>query len=282
MTTLKGERRQELDAIDTGALREGVNWFISLAGTANVIWQLSLPPVGHGVKNSTSPGALFHDPKRRMRTTIGYIAVTMLGSAEERAAYRAATNRSHAPVKSEPGARVAYRAFDPRLQRWVAACLYRGAEHAYERVHGPLAGDFRDEFYRQGMVFGTTLQMEPEDWPATRDEFEAWWVETESQLEMDDAVRDYLWRVLRLEYLGRDVPARLLAWRIRMTGGYMGPRFRELMELPWTAEDQRRFDRFNRRMAAFQRAAPRAVREVVLRRELRDIRKRLAAGRPLF
>ncbi|WP_084105135.1 oxygenase MpaB family protein [Demequina sp. NBRC 110056] len=282
MATLKAERRQELDALDTSALREGVNWFITLAGTANVIWQLSLPPVGHGVKDSTSPGALFHDPKRRMRTTVGYIAVTMLGSAEDRAAYRAATNRSHAPVQSKPGEAPAYRAMDPQLQLWVAACLYRGAEDAYERVHGPLSGAFREEFYRQGMVFGTTLQMRAEDWPATRDAFGSWWDSAQSRLEMDDSVREYLWRVLRLEYLGRDVPARLLAWRIRMTAGYMGPRFRELMHLEWDDEQQRRFDRFNRRMATFQRVAPRGVREVLLRRELRDIRKRLAAGRPLF
>ncbi|MDN4476346.1 oxygenase MpaB family protein [Demequina sp. SYSU T00192] len=282
MTALKAERRHELDALDTGALREGANWFITLAGTANVIWQLSLPPVAYGVMESTGPGALFHDPKRRMRTTIGYIAVTMLGSAEDRAAYRAATNRSHAPVRSEPGARVPYRAFDPELQIWVAACLYRGAEHAYERVRGPLTGDLRETFYRQGMVFGTTLQMPPEAWPATRDDFETWWNAMSERLAMDDAARAYLWRVLRLEYLGREVPAPLIRWRVRMTAGYLGPRFRELMELPWDDDEQRRFDRFNRRMAAFQRAVPRAMREAPLRRPLRDLRTRLAAGRPLF
>ena len=282
MATLKAERRQELDDLDTSALREGVNWFITLAGTANVIWQLSLPPVGYGVKDSDSPGALFHDPKRRMRTTVGYIAVTMLGSGEERAAYRAATNRSHAPIKSAPDAKPAYRAFDPELQLWVAACLYRGAEYAYEQVHGPLHGDFREEFYRQGMVFGTTLQMRAEDWPATRDDFEAWWTEREARLSMDDSVREYLWRVLRLEYLGRDIPPRILAWRIRMTAGYLGPRFRELMHLEWDDDQQRRFDRFNRRMARFQRMAPRAMREVLLRRQLKDIRKRLSAGQTLF
>ncbi|MDN4472069.1 oxygenase MpaB family protein [Demequina zhanjiangensis] len=282
MATLKAERRQELDALDTSALREGANWFISFAGTANVIWQLSRPPVAYGVMESKGPGALFHDPKRRMRTTIGYIAVTMLGSADDRAAYRAATNQSHAPVKSEPGAKVPYRAFDPTLQIWVAACLYRGAENAYEFVHGPLAGEFREEFYRQGMVFGTTLQMPPEDWPATRDEFETWWDKAAADLEIDDTARDYLWRVLRLEYLGRDVPERLLRWRIRMTAGYLGPRFRDMMRIEWDDEEQRRYDRFNRRMAAFQRAVPRAVREAPLRRPLRGIRKRIAAGQPLF
>lgn len=282
MTTLKGERRHELDALDTSALRESVNWFITLAGTANVIWQLSYAPVGYGVKNSSSPGAIFHDPKRRMRTTIGYIAVTMLGGADERAAYRAATNRSHAPIASKPGEKVQYRAMDPALQLWVAACLYLGAEQAYELVHGPLEGQFREEFYRQGMVFGTTLQMRESDWPETRDDFQRWWDEAAARLEMDDSVREYLWRVLRLEYLDRDVPARLLDWRIRMTAGYLGPHWRELMKMTWTEDDQRRFDRFNRRMARFQRMLPRAGREILLTRQLRDVRKRLKAGTPLF
>lgn len=282
MTTLKGERRNALDALDTTALREAANWFVVLAGTANVIWQLSLPPVAYGVMESTGAGALFHDPKRRMRTTMGYIAVTMLGSADERAAYRAATNRSHAPVASAPDARVPYRAFDPQLQLWVAACLYRGAEYAYEQVHGPLTGLLREDFYRQGMVFGTTLQLPAEDWPATRDDYDAYWEATSARLEIDADAREYLSRVLRLEYLGREIPAPLLRWRIRMTADYLGPRFREMMHLTWTAEDQRRFDRFNRRMARFQRMVPRAVRELPLTRQLRDVQRSLARGERLF
>ncbi len=67
-----------------------------------------------------------------------------------------------------------------------------------------------------------------------------------------------------------------------MTAGYLGPEFRSLMAMPWGADDERRFDRFNRRIAAVQRALPRAIRELPLRRALRDVRRRTAAGRPLF
>lgn len=190
---VKAQRRADLDAMDTSALAQSVNWFVLLAGTANVIMQLANRPVAYGVMESTGAGALFADPKRRMRTTTGYIAVTMLGDADMRAAYRAATNRSHAPVRSAEGA-----------------------------------------------------------------------------------------EVVRLEYLGRDIPARVVRLRIRLTAGYLGPRFRELMALPWTDDDERAFDRFNRRMAAFQRRSPRALRELPLRRSLRGIRRRLDAGQPLF
>ncbi|MFC8680004.1 oxygenase MpaB family protein [Microbacterium ureisolvens] len=279
----KAQRRQQLDAMENDALRQAANWFILAAGTSNVIMQLSRPAVAYGVMESkVDEGNLFKNPKRRARTTMAYIAVTMLGGAEERAAMRRATNASHARVRSEPGHPVGYDAFDPALQRWVTACLYLGAEHAYERVNGPLEGAFRERFYRQGRVFGTTLQLPPESWPATRDDFEVYWRTEVAGLTMDERTRDYLSRIVRLEYLGRRIPVRVLRLRQRLVAGYLGPEFRALMQLPWTDADARLFERFNRRLARVMRVAPAAVREAPLRRQLRDVRRRLAAGRPLF
>jgi uncharacterized protein (DUF2236 family) len=279
----RADHRHELDALDTSALREGANWFMLAGGTANVIMQLSMQPVAYGVMESKVDEAnLFKNPRRRARTTLSYVAVAMLGSAEERAAIRSATNRSHSQVRSAPDSAVAYNAFNPALQKWVTACLYKGAEDAYTFVHGALSGDFREQFYRQGMVFGTTLQLPPDEWPATRDEFEGYWHESLSKLEMDDATREYLWRVVRLEYLDRRIPAALLRLRSRLVAGYLGPSFRALMRMPWPAADQQSFDRFNRRLAAFMRIVPRSVRELPLRWRLRDVRRRLAAGRPMF
>ncbi|WP_205649372.1 oxygenase MpaB family protein [Agromyces sp. LHK192] len=281
--TRTAKRRSELDAIDNSALREAVNWFVLAAGTSNVVMQLSRRPVAYGVMESrVVEGNLFTNPKRRARTTVAYLAVVMLGGPDERAAMRRATNRSHAQVRSEAGAPVAYHAFDPELQTWVAACLFKGAEDAYVRAHGPMHGVFRDEFYRQSMAFGTTLQMPPENWPATRDAFEAYWREQVATLEVDDATREYLTRIVRLEYLGRTLPERVLRYRARLVAGYLPPEFRALMHLPWTDDDQRRFDRFDRRLARLTRAMPRRVRERPLARQLTDVRRRLADGRPLF
>ncbi|WP_430647373.1 oxygenase MpaB family protein [Agromyces sp. GXS1127] len=277
------DERRALDAIENWALRRAVNWTVLAGGTANVIMQLSMRPVASGVMESpVVEGNLFTNPKRRARTTMAYIAVTMLGDAEERAAMRRATNRSHARVRSEPGSRVSYDAFDPALQQWVAACLYRGAEDAYTAVFGPPEGAFRDEFYRQGMVFGTTLQLPPEMWPPTRDDFEVYWRETLASLEMDDETRDYLMRIVRLEYLDRRLPPGLLRWRNRMVAGHLPPEFRELMRMPWSEADQRAFDRSSRRLARLMHVLPRAAREWPIRRQLRDVQRRLAAGRPLF
>lgn len=279
----RADERRALDAIETTALRESSNWFILLAGTSNVIMQLSVQPVGHGVKDSrVDEGNLFLNPARRRRTTLGYIAVAMLGSAEQRAAYRRATNRSHAQVRSPDGAGVAYNAFDPTLQLWVAACLYKGAEEAYERVHGPLTGEFADRFFREGMVFGTTLQLPKDMWPANREEFDAYWRTSLDTLRMDDATREFLMRVVHLEYLDRKVPPWLMRWRLRLVTGYLQPRFREMMRLDWSEADEEKFARFNRVMTRFMRVVPRRVRELPFTRSLRDVKRRLAAGRPLF
>ncbi|MFE9787718.1 oxygenase MpaB family protein [Nocardia salmonicida] len=50
----------------------------------------------------------------------------MLGTDEDRAAFRAATDTSHRQVRSGPDSPVRYNAFDPKLRLWVAACIYRG------------------------------------------------------------------------------------------------------------------------------------------------------------
>src|SRR5688500_8851532 len=100
-----------------------------MAGTANVIMQLAHPAVGHGVVESrVEPGRLFDHPVKRTRTTLTYLAVAVLGSDEERAEYRRAVNAVHAQVYSTASSPVEYRAMDPDLQLWVAACLYRGFE----------------------------------------------------------------------------------------------------------------------------------------------------------
>ncbi len=130
---------------------------MALSGAANVIMQLSWSEVGHGVKDSRVVGArLFDDPERRRRTTVGYLAVAVRGNPTERAAFRQATNVSHAQVRSLPGEEPTYSAFDPELQRWVGACIYRGFEEASEAVWGPLGAD-RETFYREGVVFGGML-----------------------------------------------------------------------------------------------------------------------------
>lgn len=272
-----------LDDLDTSLLAQGASIFTALSGTANVVMQLSRPEVGYGVKDSpVLEGSLFGNPSRRRRTTVAFLAVAVLGSADERAAYRNAVNTSHARVRSAPGATPVYSAFDPELQRWVAACLYRGFEESREHAFGPLTGAERAEFYRQGVIFGAMLQMPPELWPPDREAFEAYWRAGLAQARIDPSVGAFLHRIIRLEYLGRRVPGPLLRLRAWLVTGYLPPELRTAMGLPWSARRQRRFDRFNRVVGRIVRRQSPERRTRLFRAALEDVRARRAAGEDLL
>lgn len=164
-----------------------------LGGPANVVMQLSLAPVGRGVVESTVDSGRFDlHPRKRGRTTLTYLAVAMLGTDEERAAYRAATDTSHRQVRSRPGSPVKYNAFDPELQLWVAACIYRGVVDSLTYLYGPLDTEEADELYRESARFGTTLQMRPEMWPADRAAFARYWETKSAEISLDAEVKAYL------------------------------------------------------------------------------------------
>ncbi|MFL6159217.1 MAG: oxygenase MpaB family protein [Marmoricola sp.] len=273
----------DLDSLDTSLLGQGASIFTALSGTANVVMQLSRPEIGYGVKDSkVTEGSLFGNPRRRRRTTVGLLAVAVLGTAAERAAYRNAVNGSHARVRSEPGEQPAYTAFDPELQRWVGACIYKGFEESREYTFGPLRGAEREEFYRQGVIFGGMLQMPAALWPADRDAFETYWRDGLSRARIDADVREYLFRVIRLEYLGRPVPTRLLALRRWLVTGYLPAELRAQMGLEWDPQQQRRFVRFNRFLGRIVRRLPAHRRQWPFTRSIADIRARMSDGRALF
>lgn len=252
-----------------------------LAGPANVIMQLSWPGVGYGVMNSrVHDGAATRRPFKRGRTTFTYLAVALLGSDEDRTAFRKEVNRQHAQVVSRPGEKVQYRAMDPRLQTWVAACLYYGTVDMIERMHGPLPDAEADALYAHCARFGTTLQMPAEAWPADRAAFDRYWEDSLAEVDIDPAVASYLLSLTRLRNFPR--PFHLLApFVLFVTTGFLPPPFREAMGLPWTPRQQRRFDRLLRILGTVERRLPRVLRNFPFNLWLADMRLRRRFGRPL-
>lgn len=252
---------------------------LSAAG-ANIVMQLAMPGVGHGVAASTvTSGQLFRHPIKRARTTFTYLAVALLGNDDERAAYRDAVNESHRAVRSQPGDEVTYNAFDPDLQLWVAACLYRGladnmawlAPERYERD--------KEAMYRASAVLGTTLQMRPDLWPSDSAAFEEYWDRTvRERLTIDDFVRGYLEEFLTMRFLPRPLSALLGRFHRWQSTGWLPPPFRELMDLPWSAKDQRRFDRLNTWIRRINAAIPGFLRRMVIVSYLYDFRIRRRFG----
>lgn len=251
-----------------------------MAGTANVIMQLSRPAVGHAViESKVESGRLTEHPLKRFRTTFTYLAVATMGTDGERRDLRHEVDRVHALVRSGPDSPLRYDAFDPDLQLWVAACLYKGAEDTRRRFWGPMDAAAEDELYRASAPLGTTLQVRPEMWPPDRAAFQAYWEDGLKRIRIDPPVRKYLHDLATLRFLPPPVPqlqGRLHLW---ITTGFLPPEFRSAMGFAWTAADQARFDRLTAGLAVLRGPLPPVLRRFPLDCFLWDFRLRRALGR---
>ncbi|MEV2220436.1 oxygenase MpaB family protein [Nocardia vinacea] len=253
-----------------------------LGGAANVIMQLSLRPVGRGVLESTvDSGKVTLHPIKRLRTTLSYLAVALMGSDEERALYREAVNESHRPVRSTSASPVKYNAFDPTLQLWVAACLYWGIDDLYTRMHGPMNPDVAEDLYQYCARLGTTLQMRPEMWPANRAEFQRYWDENLPKRGIEPALRDYFDDLIDLKIMPRPVQFAFARLQRFVVTGLLPQHLRNEMRMTWSQRDQRRFDRLLRMISAVHTRLPKPVRMFPLNAYMFDVRRRIRLGKPL-
>lgn len=266
-------------------LYDGLMGVALLAGSANVIMQLSRPAVGYGVMESrVESGRVDLHPIKRARTTFTYLAVAAAGSDEQKAAFRRAVNGAHAQVYSLPDSPVAYNAFDRDLQLWVAACLYKGAVDVYRMFVGEMDDETADAHYRDGMSLGTTLQVPAEMWPADRAAFDAYWQESLERVHIDDSVRDYLYPIAAARAampLPRWLRRPLESVALLITTGFLPQRFRDEMALPWSPRRQRAFDRLMAVIRVMVGLLPGVVRQFPFNVLLRDLDWRIRTGRPL-
>ena len=161
-----------------------------LAPAANVIMQLSLPGVGYGVLESpVDSGNVYKHPFKRARTTGTYLAAATLGTDADRALIRDEVDKVHALVRSTKSSALPYNAFDPQLQLWVAACLYRYYIDQHEFLYGSLDDDSADAIYQDARKLGTTLQVRDDMWPPDRPAFDAFWKRSLDGLRIEPPVR---------------------------------------------------------------------------------------------
>lgn len=264
-------------------LTEALDFWSAAAAAANVVMQLSLPGVGHGVVESrVESGALMEHPWKRLRTTAQYMAVAVLGNAEERAAYRDAVNVAHRQVRSTADSPVQYNAFDPNLQLWVAACLFVFYEDTYQLLRGKMTQAQAEGFYHHAWPLGATLQVTPDQWPPTRAEFDAYWNTTCQTLEMDDIVRDYLMRLVDLKMINPILRAPLAPLLRFLTIGFLAPLFRERLGVPWSPTEQRQFENLFLFVSFVNRFIPRFIRTVNYTVLMADVRRRIRRDKALI
>jgi uncharacterized protein (DUF2236 family) len=64
-----------------------------------------------------------------------------------------------------------------------------------------------------------------------------------------------------------------------MTRGNLDPRTREILALPWSSRDQKRYDLFWKVFPPVYRLVPRPVRQAHAQLVLRDMRRRMRKGK---
>lgn len=270
---------KELDRKFPGVLDNTV----MLSAGANIIMQLALPGVGYGVAESrVKSGSVLHRPLKRTRTTFTYLAVAMMGTNEEKLAYRKAVNGAHKQVYSTETSPVKYNAFDPELQLWVAACLYWGFVDTYQKVNRPLSRAEQEEFYQLAHPLGTTLQVRQDMWPKDLDAFEEYWQNGLKNLSIDDRVREFLMIIADLKFLSPVSQFLFGRFNRFITAGFLPPEVREQMQLEWDDTKQRKFDRTVRLFGRISRFFPRHIRQAAYLLPLWDFRRRLKKSKPLI
>ncbi len=213
----------------------------ALLPAANVIMQLSLPGVGYGVLESpVDSGNVYKHPFKRARTTGTYLAVATIGTDSDRALIRAALDTAHRQVRSTASSPVSYNAFDPGLQLWVAACLYRYFVDQHEYLHGPLDEATADAVYLDARRLGTTLQVREAMWPPDRAAFDDYWKRALADLRIDPPVREHLRGVAAMAFLPWPLRAIAGPFNLFATTGFLPPEFRDhdavgLVRIPATA-----------------------------------------------
>ena len=240
------------------------------AGSA-VLYQLADRGTGLGVAEHSTT---LQRPVDRLRTTLLYVYMMILGTDEERRAIARMVNKAHASVRSAGR----YSAYDPELQLWVAATLANNGMFIYERTFGALDDASRKQIYQDSQIFGNALQVKPEQWPATLADFEKYWQHKLTTLTSEPAVQVYVQRLLSSE--DQPVPARPLT-RLQdlMARGNIEPEVRAVLGISWTPADQRRYDLFWKVFPPVYRLLPRFLRQLPARLVIRDTRRRMRTGK---
>ncbi|MEC3952126.1 oxygenase MpaB family protein [Nocardia sp. CDC153] len=263
--------------IDIRQYLDGAAGFFGAA--ANVIMQLANRPVGYGVVESpVESGNVMVHPLKRLRTTLTYLAVALLGNEEDRAAYREAVDSVHKYVRSGVGSTVKYNAFDPKLQLWVAACLYWGARDLYERMHGPMDEFDADAFYHYAARLGTTLQMRPDMWPADRVAFDRYWDENLAKTRIDPKIKAYFEDLIDLKMLPRPFQLAFGGVHRFFVTGLLPQHLRNEMGMTWTPRQDRALARMLRVVGAAESVVPTPIRAFPLNAYLLDMRLRRRLG----
>ncbi|MDL9938229.1 oxygenase MpaB family protein [Gordonia sp. ABSL1-1] len=269
-------KRRRTSKSKPARIQEAIDFWSFAGGAANVVMQLGWPEVAYGVMESkVESGALTKHPWKRARTTGQYLAVAILGSEEEKKAFREAVNTAHRHVRSDENSPVKYNAFNRELQMWVAACLFIGIEDSHQLLHGVMEEDEAEEFYQSSKTLGTTLQVPHDMWPATRKDFDHYWNVACQRVVIDDTTCDFLNDLVDLKMINPLIRLPFVNLLRFLTIGFLPPQYRDQLGLEWTEDDRRRFQHLFSFVGFVNKFLPKSIRFGGSRMLMRDLRYRM-------
>jgi uncharacterized protein (DUF2236 family) len=152
-----------------------------LGGHFAILCQFAHPRLAEGTyKHSNFKYRIMN----RLLTTARFLNAAVYGTQAEKEAIFSVIHSRHADVKGEH-----YYADDPELHKWTAATLFVSLIMVHEAFLGKVSRERQETLYKEAAVYGTSLRMPPEMWPATLDEFWKYWNHNIETLEVTDWAR---------------------------------------------------------------------------------------------
>jgi uncharacterized protein (DUF2236 family) len=220
-----------------------------LVGPRAGVLQNMLPALGQGVLDHS---VFFSETFARLQRSVGPILNTIYGGS--RALETGHQVRDfHRTIKGTLPNGSRYHALDPETYYWAHATFLDNMLYGIETFIRPLSETEKQQIYEESKVwfrmYGVSDRTMPEDWEA----FQVYWKHMlEEEIVAHKTARYGVGYVTKGLPVPPKVPGRL--WRaVRppanavaafITAGGMPPSTRLLLGLPWSAADERRYQRF--------------------------------------
>ncbi|MFV9634614.1 oxygenase MpaB family protein [Mycobacterium neumannii] len=227
-----------------------------LIGPRPAVLQNMLAELGQGVLDHS---VFFDDTAARVKRSLPPIFNTVYGSDENHPGAQVRDYHTDIKGKMPDGAR--YHALDPETYFWAHATFVEQVLYFADTFVKRLSREEKEQIYLESKTWYRRYGVSDRPMPATYDEFERYWDRM-----LDEIVVAHKTAVYGVGYVTKGFPrpqgVPAWAWKLIapafnplaafLTTGGLPPRARELLQLPWTERQERRYQRF----AALWRSRP--------------------------
>ncbi|BBY17880.1 oxygenase MpaB family protein [Mycolicibacterium litorale] len=231
-----------------------------LIGPRPAVLQNMLAELGQGVLDHS---VFFSDTAARVKRSLPPIFMTVYGSEDDNEGFN--VRDFHHNIKGEmtlPDGRVSrYHALDPETYFWAHATFVEQVLYFADTFVKKLSREEKERIYLESKTWYRRYGVSDRPMPATYAEFEKYW-----QRMLDDVLVAHSTAKYGVGYVTKGFPCpkgvHPLVWRVLSVGfnplaaflttGGLPPQARQLLGLPWSERQERRYQRF----AAFWRSRP--------------------------